>query len=115
MRIALGIVGIFLSMVMMLQSCAITGVGGLTDDIEFGAAGALGVFAGFIFFVAAALSFSLPRAAGIVFLLSALLAVAGAQEFPDLSIWATLALIMGTFALISGYMAKKKKKGEQDG
>ncbi|MCT4553231.1 MAG: hypothetical protein N4A53_00935 [Pelagimonas sp.] len=114
MKIALGIVGILLSLIVMMQSCTITGLSGLADNAETGAAGAIGLISGFIFFVAAALSFSLPRAAGVTFLLSALLASAGAQDFPDLAIWAAIAGVMGVMAFLTGYLAKRKKKGEQN-
>ena len=60
MKIAVGIIGIFLGLLVLMQSCAVTAGSGLLQDKATGGAGAIGMLVGLLFFIAGAFSFALP-------------------------------------------------------
>ncbi|MBB4305034.1 hypothetical protein GGD81_004100 [Rhodobium orientis] len=71
MKIATGIVGIVVGLLVLLQSCAV-GVGSnLVNDQATLQAGSVGVLVGFLFFVAGAFAFGLPVVSMVIFAASA--------------------------------------------
>ena len=112
MKIALGLVGILISMIVMFQSFAIYGLSGLVNEEATAQAGALGLFSGFLLFVAGALSFGLLRAAAVVYLIAGFLAHLGKADFPDLGVWAWVAFILCTVCGVTDRSQRKAKSGE---
>jgi hypothetical protein len=83
----------------------------LLDDKATGGAGAVGMFVGFVFFVAGAFSFALPLVAGIMFIVAGLFAFLGSSQgsFGDLTVWGFVALFMGVLALVAWRLGKRRK------
>ncbi|MBU3262205.1 hypothetical protein KPG71_19495, partial [Roseovarius sp. PS-C2] len=61
MKIAVGIIGITLALIALLQSCTITGLSGISEDQATGEAGAFGMMTAFLMFFGGAFAFGLPR------------------------------------------------------
>jgi L-cysteine desulfidase len=78
MKIATGIIGLFLGLLVLLQSCAVTAGSGLANDSATAAAASIGMLVGLVFFIAGAFSFALPLVGAIMFFIAGLLA------FPEL-------------------------------
>jgi hypothetical protein len=101
MKIATGIIAIMLGLLVLLQSCTIGAGSSLTGNQAMAEAGGVGAIAGFILFVGGAFSFGLPMVGAIVFVLAALVAVSGADQIPDLRVWAVLSLVLAAMALFA--------------
>ncbi|MCQ1573473.1 hypothetical protein NFO65_22360 [Neorhizobium galegae] len=114
MKIATGIMGIMLGLLVLLQSCAIGAGSSLTGDQAMADSGGIGMVAGFLLFVGGAFSFGLPLIGGIVFVIAALLAFMGADHFPDLKIWGVLSLALAVIA-ISAWRSGRKVKAAPSG
>jgi hypothetical protein len=111
MKIATGIIGIFLGLLVLMQSCAVTAGSGLLDDKATGGAGAIGILVGLLFFIAGAFAFALPMVAAIMFALGAALAFIASTsgEFADIKIWGVIALVLAAMAFFTWRSAKRKK------
>lgn len=110
MKIGIGIIGIGVSILVMLQSMAITGLGGLAGEDAVQQAGAVGVLVAFLMFVAAAFTFGLPKVGGVIFVLAGMLAFLVKADFPDIGVWGALALVLGVLAFITGRKAANEKR-----
>lgn len=108
MKIAIGIIGIMLGILVLLQSCTVGTASHMIGNEAASEAGALGLFAGLLFFVAGAFAFGLPLVSTIVFAAACLIAFAGSAEFPDLQIWGFVALGMAALAYFAWRSEKKK-------
>lgn len=95
MKIAVGIIGLFLSLIALMQSCTITGLSGLADDQAVGEAGALGMATAILMFFGSAFSFGLPKVARVLFLLAFLVSIPAREAFPDMWVWGVASLILG--------------------
>ncbi|MBB3399709.1 hypothetical protein [Rhizobium sp. BK060] len=111
MKIAIGIIGIFLGMLVLFQSCAVTAGSGLLNDQATGGAAAIGMFVGILFFFAGAFAFGLPLVAAIIFAIASLLGfLASAQgSFGDIAIWAFIALGLAVMAFFTWRSGKRKQ------
>ena len=109
MKIAVGIIGIGISIFVMLQAMAITGLGGLAEEEAMHQAGSVGMLVALLMFVAAAFSFGLPRVGGVIFVLAALLAFMVSGDFPDMGVWGAISLLLGFLIFIAGRNAKNKE------
>ncbi|MBX3576361.1 MAG: hypothetical protein KF723_04060 [Rhizobiaceae bacterium] len=87
MKIAVGIIGILLGLLVLLQSCTVATGGHLVDNKALGEAGSIGVFVGFLCFVGGAFAFGLPLVSVFVFALAGLLAFMVSGDFPDMMVW----------------------------
>ncbi|WJH38895.1 hypothetical protein N7E02_18335 [Aliirhizobium terrae] len=110
MKIATGIIAVMLGLLVLLQSCTIGAGSSLLGDQATADAGAVGIIAGFFLFVGGAFSFGLPMIGGIVFLAAALVAFTGVEQFPDLQVWAVLALVLAAMALFAWWSDRKKRQ-----
>lgn len=110
MKIATGIIAIMLGLLVLLQSCTIGAGSSLLGDQATADAGAVGIIAGFFLFVGGAFSFGLPMIGGIVFVVAALVAFTGVEQFPDLQVWAVLALVLAAMALFAWRSDRKKRR-----
>lgn len=109
MKIAIGIIGIMLGMLVLLQSCTVGTASHIVGDTATGDAGALGILAGLLLFVGGAFAFGLPIVSAITFTLAGLIAFAGSAEYPDLKVWGFVALAMAVMAFFAWRSSKKKK------
>lgn len=103
MKIAVGIVGILLGMLALLQSCAVTVGSSLTHDQATGGSASIGVLVGFLYFVAGAFAFGLPLVSAIIFGVAALLAFLGASQgnFGDIGIWGGVGIVLAIGAFFA--------------
>jgi len=108
MKIAIGIIGIMLGILVLLQSCTVGTASHLVGDAATSDAGALGILAGLLLFVSGAFAFGLPIVSTVTFALAGLIAFAGAAEFPDLKVWGFVALAMAMMSFFAWRSAKKK-------
>jgi ABC-type cobalamin transport system ATPase subunit len=109
MKIAIGIIGIMLGILVLLQSCTVGTASHLVGDAATGDAGSLGILAGLLLFVGGAFAFGLPIVSTVTFTLAGLIAFAGSAQFPDLKVWGFIALAMAVMAFFTWRSAKKKK------
>jgi hypothetical protein len=111
MKIATGIIGIILGILVLLQSCTVGVGGGLANDQATSDAGAVGMLAAMLFFVGGAFAFALPVVSMVVFTLAGIIAISAAatSQFGDLNIWGIIALILAVFAFFAWRSDKKKK------
>lgn len=112
MRIATLILGLVLSVGLFMQSLLIFGLSGAIEDEASGAAGALGLFAAFLWLVAAALVISVPRVSLALYIVAALACFGGASNFPDLTFWGIVSLVLAAFAFL-GWRGKRKADAEK--
>ncbi|TAU81967.1 hypothetical protein ELH50_01270 [Rhizobium ruizarguesonis] len=110
MKIAVGIIGIFLGLLVLLQSCTVAATSGLVADKATGGAGAIGMLVGLLFFVAGAFSFALPLVATIVFALGSAFAFLASTQgnFGDISIWGFIGLAMTAMSFFTWRSAKRR-------
>lgn len=99
MKIAVGIIGLVLSMIALLQSCTITGLSNLANNNSVGEAGALGVLTSLLMFFGGAFSFGLPKVARVMFVLSFVVSIPARKAFPDMWVWGIASLILGLLLL----------------
>lgn len=109
MKIAIGIIGIMLGILVLLQSCTVGTASHMMGDAATGDAGSLGILAGLLLFIGGAFAFGLPIVSTVTFTLAGLIAFAGAAEFPDLKVWGFVALAMAVMAFFTWRSAKKTK------
>lgn len=111
MKIATGIIGLFLGILVLMQSCAVAAGGGLMDDQAISGAGMIGIFVGLVFFIGGAFSFALPLVSGIIFVIAALFAfLASAQGmYSDMKVWGVIALLLAAMSFFTWRSIKKKQ------
>lgn len=108
MKIAVGIIAIMLSLLVMLQSCTVGTASHIVGDQTTSEAGAMGLFAGLLLFFGGAFAFGLPVVSACLFTLAGLMALIGAAEFPDLTIWANVAFVLAGLSFFAWRSGKKK-------
>lgn len=109
MKIAIGIIGIMLGILVLLQSCTVGAASHLVGDAGTSDAGMLGILAGLLLFIGGAFAFGLPIVSTVTFTLAGLIAFAGSAAFPDLKVWGFVALAMAVMAFFTWRSGKKKK------
>ena len=110
MKIALGIIGIFISIIVLIQSTTLVGLGALSEEKALTEAAYTGVGVGFLLFFGGAFAFGLPRVSGLLFLLAFWVSKNGSDHFPDLPVWGGGALILGLLTTIPVIQNRKRKK-----
>lgn len=122
MRIASLIIGVVLSIVSGLQSLTVFAASSIADSLEekpdpsnTTSAGALGAFAAFLMFIAAAFVIAKPKVARAIFGVSALFFVfAGAANFSDAWIWAVINVALAVAAHFGIGEAERKRERERE-
>ncbi|MDR6817026.1 heme/copper-type cytochrome/quinol oxidase subunit 2 [Neorhizobium sp. 2083] len=111
MKIAIGIISMFLGLLVLLQSCTVGTASHMLGEQATADAGAVGMLVGLLYFIGGAFSFGLPVVAMIVFAVASLLAfAAGASvSFSDMTVWAVVALILAVGAFFMWRSARKAK------
>ncbi len=103
MNIALGLLGILLSLVAFFQGFAIFGLSSISDGLgnaeakEMAGAGALYLFTALIMFLGSACAFGARRVSAWMFTLSCLVffLIAGSSELSDASVFGIICLLFG--------------------
>ena len=113
MRVVVLIIGLILSFGLFWQSVLVTGLSGMANDDKSQGAGSLGVLMGIMWLVACGFVLAKPRISMGIFVVSALLGFAGASEFPDLQLWAILALGLAALSYL-GYRGKMNEQAKAD-
>jgi hypothetical protein len=108
MKIAIGIIGLMLGLLVLLQSCTVGTASHMLGNEAGGDAGALGILAGLLLFVGGAFAFGLPIVSTVTFTLAGLIAFAGSAEFPDLQIWGLVSLGMAAMAFFAWRSGRQK-------
>lgn len=113
MRIAVGIIGIMLGLLVIMQSCTIMVGSDIAGDSVTSESGAVGILIGFLYFVGGAFAFGLPTVSLVMFIIAAVAGFAAASQgvFADLQIWAYGALIL---AVMSFFALRKARKTSGD-
>lgn len=111
MRIAVLIIGLCLSLIVGLQSCAVSVGGGMAKDQAISGGGAVGVLVALLFLLGSAFAIGLPRASMAMFLTAAPLGIgAGSSSgFHDLRIWGFVALGLAIMA----YLGHREARGRR--
>ena len=94
MRIAVGIIGLILPIIILFQSCAAGFAGALSKDSIMSGGASFGLLVALCYIFGGAFSFQKPNVSKIIFLIAACLAIVGGTgtKFSDLIIWGVLAL-----------------------
>lgn len=108
MKIAVGIIGITLGLIALMQSCTITGLSGIVEDEVTGEAGAMGMITALLMFFGGAFSFGVPRAAQVFFGLAFLVSIPARDNFADMWVWGIIS------AILAGLLFFHKKPKESD-
>lgn len=108
MKIAVGIISLMLGLLVMLQSCAVGTASHMLGEEAASEAGAMGLFAGLLLFFGGAFAFGLPLVSACLFTLAGLIALLGAAEVPDLSIWAIMAFVLAGLSFFAWRSGKRK-------
>ncbi|SCX20241.1 hypothetical protein DSM25558_2710 [Agrobacterium sp. DSM 25558] len=111
MKIAVGIIGLLLGILVLMQSCAVTAGSGLMNDSATGAAASIGMLVGLVFAIAGAFSFALPLVGAIMFFVAGLLAFMASTQgnFGDITIWGYIAMVLAIMGFFTWRSAKRKK------
>ncbi|CAN7475167.1 hypothetical protein [Mesorhizobium caraganae] len=115
MKIAVGIIGILLGLISMLQSCAVATGGSILANHDLAGAGSVGLLVGLLFFVGGAFAFGLPLVSAIVFVVGSLFAFIAASAFTDMKIWAVADLILAAMAFFAWRSARRGRAGSTTG
>ena len=107
MRIAVLILGIFATIAITLQSCAVGVIGTVAATKE--PSGAIGMGVAIFYSLGTAFSYGLPFVAAPMFLFAALMGFS-AKSFPDLHVWAWIAVALACMSVIGGISPRRSKK-----
>lgn len=108
MKIAVGIISLFLGLIVLVQSCAVATTAGLADNAAAGGAGAVGLLVGLLLFIAGAFAFALPKVATIVLAAAGALAMIVSGEFGDMRIWGWVAFALAALSFVAWRSARKQ-------
>jgi hypothetical protein len=109
MKIAGGIIGILLGLLVFLQSCTVATTAHLVSDGAATQAGSVGIFVGLLFLIGGAFSFGLPLIATIIFAMAALLAFAVSGDFSDMMIWGIVSAALAAMAFFAWRSGRPKR------
>jgi len=109
-KIASGIIGLLLGMLVLLQSCAVATTGNLGGNTDIGNAGAVGVFVALLLVVGGAFAFGLPTVAMVIFTVAALLAFLVSGDFGDMGIWGFAAAALAVMAFFARRSDRRAKR-----
>lgn len=111
MRIAVLIIGLCLTALIGLQSCAVALTGNLAQRPEAAGAGSIGVLVAFMFVLGSGFALGLPRVAMVIFIIAgafAFLAAAG-SGFTDMYYWGGISLVLSAMSWF-GYRELAKRR-----
>lgn len=102
MRIATLVIGLGVSLIVLVQSCAATVGDSLAGDEE-STTGGSGLIVALLFICGAGFALTHPRVSAILFLVAAAVAfpVGATSDFSDLIVWGVVAVILAGLELFS--------------
>ena len=106
MRIAVLILGLFLSTALFFQAFLGNVLGDAANNEALQQAGALGVLMAFLWLIAVALVIPFPRVSTGLFAFSILPGLGGMSDYPDLQIWSVIAAVLAVMSYF-GYRGKR--------
>ena len=115
MKIATGIIGLMIGLLVLVQSCTATTAARFAGREELIQAGSVGVLAAFLTFVAGAFAFGLPFVAMVLFIIAGLLGFLASGAFTDMAIWGTVDMILALMAFFAWRSARKAKQAPEAG
>jgi hypothetical protein len=107
MRIAVLILGIFATMAITFQSCTVGVLGTVIAANEN--RGAQGIAVALFYLLGTAFAYGLPFVAAPMFLLAAAMGFAS-TNFPDLKVWAWIAVALAIMCIIGGIARRRARK-----
>lgn len=112
MKIATGIIGLVLMVIIAIQSILVDIGGSITHNTGYSQGGSVGIFVALLFLIAGAFAFSKSFVSMIVFFLAFILGVAvGATTgYTDMTIWGVVSIILSGLCLLTWLSDKKKKR-----
>ena len=111
MKIAAGILSLFLGLIVLMQSCVIASTAGLSKNATFQQAGSVGLLVGLLFFVVGAFAFALPQISAVLLVIAGLFALMVMEHFPDMGIWAVVAFALAGMARLAWKPLRRGAKG----
>lgn len=110
MKIAAGIIGLILGVLVLLQSCAVATTASIAE-LEVGKQeGTIGLFVALLLFVGGAFAFGLPGVACAVFFIAGGFAFMASTTFADLAIWGGVAWGLAAMTGWASYSARRARK-----
>lgn len=109
MKIAAGIIGLLLGLLVLLQSCTVATTASLGGNAAIGEAGSVGIIVALLFFIGGAFAFGLPIVSVVVFALAAALAFLVSGEFGDMATWGGAGIILAVLSFFGRRSDKKAK------
>ncbi|RIK85517.1 MAG: hypothetical protein DCC69_10095 [Hyphomicrobiales bacterium] len=109
MKIAAGVIGLILGLLVLLQSCTVATTAGLIGEQASSEAGMMGILVALLLFVGGGFAFGLPMVAAIVFTLAGLLGFAASGNFGDMGIWGVVALALAAMSFFAWRSDRRKK------
>jgi hypothetical protein len=96
MRLAVTIIGIFLALIVGVQSCGVSFGGALTADESITAASGAGFVISLLFIIGSGFAIKIPKVSIVVFAIGALIGIlVGANtEYKDLIVWGIVSLVL---------------------
>ncbi len=110
MRIAVLVIGLCLTFIIGLQSCAVSVGGGLAKDQALAGGGSSGIVVAFLFVLGSAFALGLPRVSVGLFLVAALIGIAVGQHsgFANLTIWGCVSLALAAMSYFGSRELRRK-------
>jgi len=110
MRITVTILGVIFSLFFGLQALAVGTLSDAVNDEATATAGAVGLVAALMWFIAGAMAWPLPLVSTILFGLSSLMVFSvGAASYGDLVVWGVIGIIL---TILSFFAWRGKKKAD---
>jgi uncharacterized membrane protein len=112
MKIATGIIGLVLMLIVGVQSLLVDLGGTITKNQNYSQGGSVGVLVALLFLIAGAFAFAKPIVSFIVFILAGVLglAVGGTTGFTDMTVWGVISLVLAVLSFFAWRGDKKKKR-----
>lgn len=107
MKIAAGLISMFLGLLVLVQSCAVAATARLGTNTQIADEASVGIMVGFLIFVAGAFAFGLPTVSTVILVLAGLLGLGSSSAYADMGIWAVVALML---AALSGLAARSQRR-----
>ena len=113
MKIASGILALALSLVIFLQSCAVSMGGSILAEEATEQGGAVGILVALLFLAGGAFAFGVPKVSFVLMLLAGFFGVTAGTTTPytDMTVWGVIAFILAIMNLIAS--RKRQKSNSQ--
>lgn len=114
MKTAVGIIGVGLGLIVLMQACSVTGLSQLAQQQDSAEAGSIGMVVAVLMFLGGAFSFGVPRLATAMFGLAFLASLPARAAFPDMAVWGGVSIVLGLMLSFSQWKKPKPNKGKEN-